>query len=161
MLKILKMLKKLKEHTELRRFMQYLLVGLSGTLLDFAVLAALKYFLHVSTLPANFISYSCGILNNFLLSRYWVYPESQHSQQLPQLLRFTLVSMMGLMLNTLIVAGLESSLGMLLGSASLGYVPAKILATVLVLFWNFFANRFWTFGESRQHSRQPLESPNF
>jgi putative flippase GtrA len=27
-----------------------------------------------------------------------------------------------------------------------GYVPAKVLATGVVLFWNFFINRFWTFG---------------
>jgi putative flippase GtrA len=27
-----------------------------------------------------------------------------------------------------------------------GYVPAKIVATIVVLFWNFFINRYWTYG---------------
>jgi putative flippase GtrA len=28
----------------------------------------------------------------------------------------------------------------------LAYNSAKILATAVVLFWNFFVNRFWTFS---------------
>jgi putative flippase GtrA len=28
-----------------------------------------------------------------------------------------------------------------------GYIPAKVIATIVVLFWNFFVNRFWTYSD--------------
>ena len=139
--------KALQPGKELKRFIQYLLVGLSGTLLDFALLVVLKHFGGLPTLPANLISYSCGIVNNYLLSRYWVYPEARNSQTGRQLLRFVTVSLVGLALNNLLVLGLEGPFGSILHNAAYGYLPAKLLATGVGLLWNYFANRVWTFGE--------------
>jgi putative flippase GtrA len=28
-----------------------------------------------------------------------------------------------------------------------GYIPAKMIATIVVLFWNFFVNRYWTYSD--------------
>ncbi len=136
-----------RQHRELKRFLRYLLVGLSGTLLDFALLAVFKHFVLLPTLSANVTSYSCGIINNFLLSRYWVYREAPKEQTTTQFVKFVLVSLVGLALNNLIVLGLEGPAGQLLHNASYGYIPAKIIATGVGLFWNYLANRVWTFGE--------------
>src|SRR5690349_6335344 len=92
---------------ELERFIRFMVVGVSGTLVDFAILSALKYFFGWPTLPANLISYSCGIINNFLLTRYWVYPETKGHQKFVQLAQFGLISLIGLSLNNLIVVALE------------------------------------------------------
>jgi putative flippase GtrA len=132
----------------LGQFLRFLVVGLSGTLLDFAILSAIKYFWGWPTLPANIISYSCGILNNYLLTRYWVYPEARKRQTFVQLAQFALVSLVGLGLNNLLVLVLETPAGELLGNQTYSYIPAKIVATLVVLLWNFFANRFWTFGKA-------------
>ena len=131
--------------TEGRRFARYMAVGISGTLLDFAILSALKYFLGWPTLPANVISYSCGILNNYLLSRCWVYPDARAKQRSVQMLQFILVSLVGLVLNNILVLVLEGPAGTLLPNPAYGYIPAKVVATLAVFVWNFIANRFWTF----------------
>ena len=132
---------------EVGRFLRFLAVGLSGTLLDFAILSVLKTWFGWLTLPANLVSYSCGILNNYLLSRYWVYPESRKDKSLQQGLRFILISLVGLLLNNLLVFALEAPAGWLVSNPNYGYIPAKIIATGIVLLWNFFANRFWTFNK--------------
>jgi len=48
-------------------------------------------------------------------------------------------------LNNLIVLSFEGVLGRLLGQPEWGYLPAKVIATGVVVFWNYFANRTWTF----------------
>jgi hypothetical protein len=69
--------------------------------------------------------------------------------QLPQ---FALVSIIGLILNNLILGFTTGPFDRLIDTVGLysdvldGYVPAKILATIVVLFWNFFINRFWTYS---------------
>jgi putative flippase GtrA len=132
---------------EAGRFLRFLAVGLSGTLLDFAILSVLKTWFGWLTLPANLVSYSCGILNNYLLSRYWVYPEARKEGSLQQGVRFILISLVGLLLNNLLVFALEAPAGWLLANSHYGYIPAKIIATGVVLLWNFFANRYWTFSK--------------
>jgi putative flippase GtrA len=142
---------------ELGRFARFLVVGVSGTLLDFAILSALKYFLGWQTLLANLISYSCGIINNYILTRYWIYPESRSKQSFVQLMQFALISLVGLGLNNALMLALEEPAGKLLSNPAYGYIPAKIIATMIVLLWNFFANRLWTFNKPSQPKNLPIK----
>ena len=92
------------------------------------------------------------MISNFTLNRYWTYPESRGKRKRVQLPQFTLVSIIGLILNNFILAILHTPFDNLLVHFSAipesidGYVPAKIVATIVVLFWNFFVNRFWTYN---------------
>ena len=70
-----------------------------------------------------------------------------------QLLQFAMVSVIGLLLNNAIFIILKDPFDYLLGQmagspeAVRGYIPAKMIATIIVLFWNYFANRYWTFRD--------------
>lgn len=139
--------KQLINQREFRRFIRFALIGVVGTVVDFTLLIVLKELIGLPTLLANTLSYSAGILNNFTLNRIWTYPDSRTRKALVQLLQFVLVSITGLLLNNLIVYGLEQPLGNLVGAADYGYLIAKAAATGLVMVWNFIVNRFWTFGD--------------
>ena len=89
----------------------------------------------VDQLIANVLSYSIGILHNYLLTRLWVYPETKNQQSAVQLLQFCLISLVGLALNNLLVWFLEPLFGQFVGDYS--YLPAKFVATAFVLIWNF------------------------
>lgn len=130
---------------EWKRFARFLAVGLSGTLLDFGILTALKLVFGLPTLLANTISYSAGVVNNFTLNRLWTFSESRKKQWFVQFGQFVLVNIIALVLNNLIVLGLERPLGLLLHNPEHGYLPAKAVATGIVLVYNFLANRLWTF----------------
>lgn len=131
---------------ELKRFIRFGVVGSTSTLIDFSVLTGLKFFFGWPTLPANLISYSCGMLDSYLLTRHWVYPESRAHRSHVQLFRFIFINMVGLLLNMILLLGFEVVFNALLNNASYSYIPAKIAATALVFLWNFFANRLWAFN---------------
>jgi putative flippase GtrA len=129
---------------EITRFARFLTVGALGTALDFSLLAALK-FAGLPTLLANSISFTAGVANNYTLNSRWTFSDRRSANWKAQFLQFLAVSLISLALNNAIVFLLEAPLGTLIGHADLGYAPAKIIATGVVVFWNYFANRNWTF----------------
>lgn len=129
---------------EVSRFIRFSVVGTLGTLLDVGVLTLLK-MAGFSTLFANTISFSIGLIHNFSLNRLWTFdlPEDTHWQD--QFIRYASVSLIGLTLNNIILLSLESHFITQLNQPEWGYLPAKAIATSVVVFWNYFANKYWTF----------------
>jgi len=151
---------------EVERFTKFLFVGTWGFIVDFGTLT---FLVEIVELPrwvventqfsataglvlANTISFTLAVISNFTLNRYWTYPESRSKRKRVQLPQFALVSIVGLVLNNLILALTTPLFDQLLVSLPIsldigGYIPAKMLATIVVLFWNFFVNRYWTYGD--------------
>ena len=129
---------------EIERFSRFLAVGAVGTLLDFSLLTLLK-LAGLPTLLANSLSFTAGLVNNFTWNRLWTFGDAIQPDWRRQLVQFTAVSLVGLALNNLIVLSLEGIFGVMLNQPDWGYLPAKVIATGVVVFWNYFANRMWTF----------------
>jgi putative flippase GtrA len=129
---------------ELTRFSRFLTVGAIGTILDFSLLTALK-LAGFPTILANTFSFTAGLVNNFTWNRLWTFRDNLRSDWHTQFAQYALVSLVGLALNDLIVVLLEDILGAILNQPAWGYLPAKVVATGVVVFWNYFANRTWTF----------------
>lgn len=129
---------------EITRFARFLTVGALGTALDFGLLAALK-LAGLPTLLANSISFTAGVANNFTWNSLWTFADRRNGNWQARFFQFLLVSLVGLALNNAIVLLLEAPLGAMIGSTDFGYAPAKVIATGVVVFWNYFANRNWTF----------------
>lgn len=139
---------------ESRRFGRFLVVGLGGTAIDFGLLALLGT-LGFPLLLANSLSFSAGALSNFTWNRLWTFADARRRSWTVQLLQFLAVSLGGLAINDLIVLYLQEAVGDLIGSPDLGYLPAKVVATGVAVLWNYFVNRYWTFGDTRR--RRTLE----
>lgn len=129
---------------EFTRFARFLTVGALGTFLDFGLLTVLK-MIGLPTLPANSLSFTAGVVNNFALNSRWTFADRRAGNWRAQFVQFLLVSLVGLAINNAIVILLEAPLGAWIGDAAWGYAPAKVIATGVVVFWNYFANRNWTF----------------
>ena len=138
---------------EAERFLKFAVVGTIGFIVDFGLLFILKEFVGVeSTILANTISFSAAVVSNFTFNRFWTYHDSRTKKLGSQLVQFTMVSLIGLLINDLIVHFLEHPFQLLLDSNLTflpvdGYIPAKVIATIVVLFWNFFVNRRWTYND--------------
>jgi putative flippase GtrA len=117
---------------------------MTGTVLDFGLLMILKS-VGMNTLIAISLSFIVGTINNFSFNRTWTFKGGHKPALQRQLIQFTAVSVIGLLLNSILILALEASLGNWLNQPELGYLPAKVIATGLVLFWNYFANKLWTF----------------
>lgn len=147
---------------EITRFLKFSIVGTLGAVIDFGTLNLLVQLAGCPKVVANTISFTVAVISNFIWNRLWVYPETRGEPLKGQFAQFFLVNVAGLVLNTAIFYGsdrwllgeaglfagptvaLASSIGM--SHFDFAYNGAKVLATALVLFWNFYANRIWTFG---------------
>ncbi len=125
---------------DLRSISRFLIVGMLGTLIDISLFAALHTWVGAPTLAANTLSYSAGIVNNFVWHRNWTFTDRPRKTTGAQFSQFAIVSLSALMLNNLIV---------LLLAPSFGALVAKICATGVGLGWNFLINNFWTFNTGR------------
>lgn len=136
---------------EAERFIKFLVVGTIGFVVDFGILTLLKETTPLPTVVANTISFTAAVISNFTLNRYWTYPDSRSKRIWSQLGQFTLVNSVGWLINTGILLVLEHLFDLLLADFPAiplrGYIPAKMVATVVVLFWNFFVNRYWTYSD--------------
>ena len=123
----------------IRQFAKFAVVGIIGTIIDVSVLVFLKEVVGLNVYVANCISFSTAVINNYVLNSYWTFSD-QEKQPKKQFIQFFIVSVIGLVLSELLLAFFHDVLG-------LYYLIAKCLGILVVLFWNFFANRFWTFRE--------------
>lgn len=137
-------LENISENPDTRQFFRFLAVGASGTVVDFGLLTVLK-LAGLPTVLANTVSFGAGTINNFVLNRVWTFEDAKDSDWKGQFVQFLLVSLVGLLMNNAIVWGLEGVFSRLLDLGDWSYVPAKLIATGIVVFWNYFANRTWTF----------------
>lgn len=129
---------------ELRRLARFGVVGASGFLVDFSVLNALLFWAHLSPWLANTCSFSVAVTNTFIWNRLWTFPESRQRPLPSQLAQFFLVNIIGLGINQLIFLGSNVLLWSHLFVAVLAINLAKMTASGVALFWNFGANRAWT-----------------
>lgn len=143
----------LSRRKETVRFVKFAVVGALGALTDFSILILLVEIAGVVPVIASGFGFSAAVLQNFLLNRWWTFPESRAQSKRRQILKFALVSLVGLGINLVIFEYVDQSLRDfwidMLSSAELGfrasYIFAKLFSIGVVLFWNFAANRLWTF----------------
>jgi putative flippase GtrA len=141
----------------LSRFFKFAVVGTIGAVVDFGILYVLHALLHWPLVLSNTISFTCAVISNFTWNRYWTYPDSRSKPITSQLRQFFVVNLVGWGINTVILrfltGPLEGLMGTFLTAApavvahNYGYNLAKIIATGVVMFWNFFVNRFWTYND--------------
>ncbi|HSM25427.1 MAG TPA: GtrA family protein [Anaerolineaceae bacterium] len=142
---------------EQKRFIKFGLVGALGAVIDFGVFNLFIHLLRFKPIHASIISFVCAVLSNFLLNRYWTYPDSRSKRFRRQFIQFFLVSSIGLGIRTLFFTPLENVFltfadqiipeTFMLSPAFFGYNFTLAVLILIVMFWNFFANRFWTYND--------------
>jgi putative flippase GtrA len=146
---------------EFARFLKFCVVGTLGAVIDFGILNLLIQLFGLPKVIANVFSFTTAVISNFVWNRLWVYPETRSDPLRKQFVQFFVVNVAGLFINTAIfygadrwflgesglLAGPVGALALATGMAhfDLAYNGAKVIATGVVLFWNFFVNRLWTF----------------
>ncbi len=120
------------------RFFKFGVVGVLGTCIDFSTTWLLKEKCHVKKFVANTIGFVVAASSNYILNRIWTW-QSQSQQVVEEYIKFFGVSLVGLGLNTLILYLLNEKVRW-------SFWWSKVLATGVVMIWNFLANNFFTFA---------------
>ena len=125
------------------QFVKFGIVGISNTLITFAVYTLLLEVFGVWYLAASAIGFLVGATNGFLLNRRWTFADHVGDSLTP--VRWGIVQTAGLGMNL----GL---LYLLVHDAGIDELIAQALATVAVTVSTFLVNRAWTF---RMHHHPP------
>ena len=145
----------LKNPAERTRFLKFALVGAIGAGIDFGVMNLLVTLVQAPFVIAGTISFICAVISNFTWNRFWTYPESRSKPLVGQLGQFTLVNAAGLLIRIPILKYLEPAFDQLLTNLSvmtkyhqfLSHNTTLATAIGVVMMWNFFVNRYWTYND--------------
>lgn len=141
------------------RFLRFAIVGAVGAVIDFGVFNLLTNLVTIfkqNVVWASVISFILAVVSNFTWNRLWTYPDSRSKPLSRQLFQFVVVSVIGLLIRTPMFSFLEKTLTKwFAGRVSIGPVTSVMiahnlaLATVIlvVMVWNFIANRYWTYND--------------
>lgn len=157
---------------EVERFLKFAVVGFIGAVVDFGTLFVLQATilppvdtLHVAL--ATTIAFLAAIMSNFTWNRLWTYPDSRSRSVRRQLAMFTFISVIGWLGRTTWISLAYQPLGHFLmpivlpfihifrptyfpsdhADAKLGTFAAMLIGVIVVMFWNFLANRIWTYND--------------
>lgn len=114
------------------------------------------YFItHLGPTIASAISFVAAVCSNFLWNRYWTYPDSRSRSRRRQFTMFFIVSIIGVLIRIPIVylmtpvfrSMVENVAALQAYTTRLADNLSLAVAVLVVLFWNFFANRHWTYND--------------
>ena len=159
---------------EVDRFIKFGFVGVLGFVIDAGTVLILQNTLlpPVNELGAPLaenvaltqsIAFALAVISNFVWNRLWTYPDSRSQSARRQLAQFAIVSVIGWVIRTVWIGWSYEPLGdistALLAAVSPDYAPslleqhklgtmvALFFGVIVVMFWNFLANRYWTYND--------------
>ena len=141
---------------ERERFLKFAVVGVIGAIIDFGVMNLLTQLADMDLVPAGTISFVCAVISNFVWNRYWTYPDSRSRPIFRQLVMFFAVNIAGVMIRIPILHFIEPPLYEIFQDLSVSAtIDAEFLAknftlalaVGIVMLWNFFVNRYWTYND--------------
>ncbi|TAK13678.1 MAG: GtrA family protein [Anaerolineae bacterium] len=155
-----------KDARERKRFLKFAIVGAIGFGVDFAVFNLMRNIVGLEAVPANVVSFTAAVTSNFILNRYWTFPDSRSKPLAQQLGQYALVNVVGLGIRTAIFAVIHQPFVVLFDHFALPFLPEHFLGenlalatvVVIVMFWNFFINRYWTYNDVTKETGKVVES---
>ncbi len=105
---------------------------------DFGILALLTEVFRVYYLVSAAIAFGVGVTMSYLLSVFWVFASRRIPSKAAEYGLFVLIGVIGLGLN-------EALLWLFTEELSIYYLLSKLIAAILVFFWNFGARKYILF----------------
>ncbi|MFV8771222.1 GtrA family protein [Aerococcus viridans] len=121
----------------IQQIIKFGIVGVLAAVIDFGLLAILTEFLGIHYLLSAAISFTVATVFNYIASMKYVFDsryEKGHKHQ--ELFIFVVLSLIGLGLN-------QVFMWFFVEITVLHYIIAKVLATILVMAWNFISRKIW------------------
>lgn len=136
----------MRGNKRLGEIVRFAITGGLCFIVEFVLLVLLKELFHMDTLLATPIAFLGSVTVNYMICVAWVFEGIKNSGRATQI-GFLVTSAMGLLLNEVfmlifrILIGEEVVLFTIFGLAISMYMINKVLATLLVMVWNYFTKR--------------------
>jgi len=138
------------------RFYKFLAVGIISSIVDFGLMNIFTLIFKLPLVSAQAISFIIAVINSFLWNHYWTYPESRTKSPIQKFLQFVVVNIIGIGIRTLSIPWFDKiifrfltnkNIDLLLSNQVVSQNLSLAIAVVIVMMWNFFINRIWTFND--------------
>jgi dolichol-phosphate mannosyltransferase len=116
---------------------KYLIVGGIGFIIDFLTTWFFKEKVKTNPFLSNSLGFSIAVIFNFTLNKFWTF-YGIHGSSSYQFLKFSIVSVTGLLLN-------NGFLYLLTKKAKVNFYVSKLFVVGIVFFWNYSINVVFTF----------------
>ncbi|MGH2101781.1 GtrA family protein [Aerococcus urinaeequi] len=121
----------------IQQIIKFGIVGVLAAVIDFGLLAILTEFLGIHYLLSAAISFTAATVFNYITSMKYVFDSRyEKGQKHQELFIFIVLSLIGLGLN-------QVFMWFFVEIIVLHYIVAKVLATILVMAWNFISRKIW------------------
>ena len=121
------------------QFFRYIFVGGTAFVVDFGFLYFFSDICGIYYLISAILSFIISVLVNYIMSTKWVFNQENIDNRLIEFNLFILISTIGLVFTEVLLYLFTDVLG-------LYYLVSKIIAAIIVLFWNFIARRIMFYG---------------
>jgi len=118
---------------EYKRFMKYVLTGLTGVVIDFGLLFILTEYFDIYYIISAVISYMMGFLYCFFLNKYWVFKKKGDGNR--QLIKYSITAAFNYLFTILVLYLLTDMLG-------LYYMISKFIIIATISTWNFLLYKY-------------------
>lgn len=125
----------LQKMKTIKQFFMFAGVGAIGTIIHFTALIFLVSF-DWNRVLATTVGAILGAVTNYMLNYHFTFKSKQ--SHFSTSVKFFLIALVGIGINAIVFSAL----------LFMHYLVAQIFTTIIVLFWNFLANRLWTFRGS-------------
>ena len=114
-------------------------VGAIAFFIDYGVLMLLNVGFGVNSVVAAGISFTVSVVFNYLASMRYVFTHRDDLSRGKEFAIFIVLSVIGLAINELVMwVGLVT-----IGGAPVAVTATKVVATAVVMIWNFFSRKKW------------------
>lgn len=127
-------------HHVARQFIKFAMVGVVNTSTSFTIYFVVTRLFGIPPLVANAAAFIVAVSVSYTLNKRWTFRDPRRASA-GQYSRFVIINIVGLALSELIIAALHHGLGW-------NDIVAFFGAVVIVMFWNFGANKLWTFSSN-------------
>lgn len=131
------MINKLKNSKLFNQIIKFGFVGGIAFLIDYGVMIFLTEVFEIPSLISAAISFTISVIFNYVASVKWVFDvDKEKNSKTKELVVFIILSVMGLGINELIMWILDKQY-------SIHYMISKIIATAIVMCYNFITRKLF------------------
>lgn len=123
----------------IEQILKFGVVGIIATVIDFGVLYILSQPLGMDPVISAGISFCVSLVFNYVASMRYVFTHREDMSRSREFVIFLVLSLIGLAINEAIMAAGVA----VLGSSALAVMGTKVLATAIVMVWNFVSRKKW------------------